>query len=219
MNCAAEDIDLRLNRAWESTVFIAMPRIDLPSEPEESGRPEQSSAGVERLSPKSQELPDPDERGRVYAATRAHAEAKAEERPEEVPGSEQRAEQAGQRRYWSEVPRFLRMWADHQERWPKDGQPGATMDGTTDPPGSHRSKGGFDLSPERHAETADTIGRMRKAEPAISADAQTAERENTCGGWLEGFKFRLKGDDRLTGEGRRVCWETEPRKTASRGSA
>ena len=49
--------------------------MDLPSEPEESGRPEQASAGVERLSPKSRELPDPDERGRVYEATRAHAEA------------------------------------------------------------------------------------------------------------------------------------------------
>ena len=174
-----------------------MPRIDLPSEPEESGRPEQSSAGVERLSPKSQELPDPDERGRVYEATRAHAEAKAGERPEEVPGSEQQAEQAGQWGYWSEVPRFRQIWADHDARWPKDGQPVATMDGTTDLPGSHRSKGGSDLSPERHAETTDAIGRVRKAEPTISADTQTAEKENTCGGWLEGFKFRLKGDDRL----------------------
>ena len=46
-------------------------------------------------------------------------------------------------------------------------------------------------------ETTDAIGRVRKAEPAISADAQTVEKENTCGGWLEGFKFRLKADDRL----------------------
>ena len=71
------------------------------------------------------------------------------------------------------------------------------MDGAIDPPGSHRSKGGFDLSPQRQTETTDAISRVRKAEPAISADAQTAEKENACGGWLEGFKFRLKDDDRL----------------------
>ena len=163
--------------------------MDLPSEPEESGRPEQASAGVERLSPKSRELPDPDERGRVYEATRAHAEAEAAERLEQVSGSGQR--------YWSEVPRFLRMWADHEGRWPKDRQPAATSGRADRPPGSYRSKGGFALSPERHAETIDAISRVRKAEPAISADMQTAERENTSGGWLEGFEFRLKGDDRL----------------------
>jgi len=38
---------------------------------------------------------------------------------------------------------------------------------------------------------------VRKAEASISADTRTAEQENTSGGWLEGFKFRLKGDDRL----------------------
>ena len=66
-----------------------------------------------------------------------------------------------------------------------------------DPPGSRRSNSGFDLSPERHEETTDAIGRVRKAEVSISADTRTAEQENTSGGWLEGFKFRLKGDDRL----------------------
>jgi hypothetical protein len=94
------------------------------------------------------------------------------------------------------VPRFRRMWADHEGRWPKDRQPAAT-DGALDLPGSHRSKGGFDLSPERHEEATEAISRARKVEPTISADAQTAEKENTCAGWLEGFKFRLKGDDRL----------------------
>ena len=55
---------------------------------------------------------------------------------------------------------------------------------------------------------------MRKAEPAISADAQTAEKENTCGGWLEAFEFRLKGDDRLK-EKVAEYLGAEPRKTAS----
>jgi hypothetical protein len=198
MKWAAEDIDLRAEpNLGIRRLHSAMTQMDLPSEPEESGRPEQANAGVERPSPKPRELPDPDERGRVYEATRAHAEAEAAERPEQVPGSGQRPERADQRGYWSEVPRFLRMWADHKERWPTDRQPAAGADWPTDPPGSYRGNGGFPLSPERHTETIDAISRARKAEPAISADVQTAERENTSGGWLEGFDRRLKGDDRL----------------------
>ena len=170
--------------------------MDLPSEPEDPGRPEQASAGAERLRSKSRELPDPDERTRVYEATRAYAEADAAERPEQVPESGQRPELA-RTGYWSEVPRFVQMWADHKERWPTDRQSTVGADWPADPPGSYRSNGGFPLSPERHTETIDAISRARKAEPAISADMQTAERENTSGGWLEGFDHRLKGDDRL----------------------
>jgi len=69
--------------------------MDLPSEPEESGRLEKASAGVERLRPESWELPDPDERERAYEAMRTHAEAA--ERPEQVSGSGA---------YWNEVPRY-----------------------------------------------------------------------------------------------------------------
>jgi hypothetical protein len=206
MNYAAEDLDLRAEPSLRIHRFCrAMTQMDLPSEPEESRRPEQASAGVDRLSPKSRELPDPDERGRVYEATRAHAEAEAAERPDEV------SESAS---YWNEVPRFRRMWADHEGRWPKDRHAAATMDGGIDPPGSHRSKGGFDLSPERHEEATEAISRVRKAEVSISVDTRTAEQENTSGGWLEGFKFRLKGDDRLK-EKVAEYLGAEPRKTAS----
>ena len=54
-------------------------------------------------------------------------------------------------------------------------------------------------SPERQAETAEAIGRVREAEPRLSADAQAIEQENkdTHGGWLEGFDHRIKGEDRL----------------------
>ncbi len=40
---------------------------------------------------------------------------------------------------------------------------------------------------------------VRKAEPRAAADAQAIELENKdkFGGWLEGFKHRLKGEDRL----------------------
>ena len=170
-----------------------MGSIDLPSEPEGSGRPEQAGAGGDRPWPGSRprELPDPDERGRLYEATRAHAEAtrahaeaEATERPEQVPEPGQSRDGTGQRGYWDEVPRFGRMWADHVGRWPAERQP-AAADGSADPPGSHRSDGGFYLSPERHAEAVDAIGQVRKAEAPISAGTRTAEQENTSGGWLE----------------------------------
>jgi hypothetical protein len=172
--------------------------LDLPSDPEEPGRPERAGdGGADRPKPTSREAPDPDERGRVYEAMRVRAEADRADRHEQVPGPDQRPDETGQRGYRSEVPRFLRMWADHEERWPADRQPAAEVDRPADPPGSYRSDGNFYLSPERHAETASAIGRMRETAPAISADAQTIAKENTCGGWLAGFKFRLKGDDRL----------------------
>lgn len=41
------------------------------------------------------------------------------------------------------------------------------------------------------------IGQLREGEPPISADVRAAERENTCGGRLAGFEFRLKGEKRL----------------------
>jgi hypothetical protein len=168
--------------------------MDLPSEPEETRRPEQASAGVERLRPNSRELPDPDERERVYEATRAHAEAEAAEQPEQVSEPGHRRDGTSQRTYWAEVPRFLARWVDHEERWPPSRQATAATDRSADPPSSHRNEEGFR---GRQAETADAISRVREAEPTISAAAQTTEKENTCGGWLEGFKFRLKGDDRL----------------------
>ena len=138
MKWAAEDIDLRAEpNLGIRRLHSAMTQMDLPSEPEESGRPEQANAGVERPSPKPRELPDPDERGRVYEATRAHAEAEAAERPQEVSGSGT---------YWNEVPRFRRMWADHEGRWPKDRQAAARTDGAIDPPGSRPGKGGSGVS-------------------------------------------------------------------------
>ena len=93
------------------------------------------------------------------------------------------------------MPRFLTWSADHQERQPTDRQPAA--DRPADAPGSYRSLGGFYLSPERHAEAIAAIGRVRDTEPGISADMQRVAQENRNGGWLEGFKNRLKGGDRF----------------------
>ena len=153
--------------------------MDLPDQPDELSRVERPrDANTGR--PQMREVPDPDERGRAYEATRAYVSADAAEH-----GS-----------YWDEAPRFRQMWADHERRWPER-QPVAEPDRSADPAGTYRSRGGFELDPERHAETIGAIGRIRETEPSISADMQAVEKENACGGWLAGFDHRVKGDDRL----------------------
>jgi hypothetical protein len=159
--------------------------LDLPSEPEEPGRAEHiRDRGAER--PKARDRPDPDERGRLYEAMRAHVSA--ETRDEAGPGRSSGS-------YWDEVPGFIDTAEGYRTRWPADRQP--APDRSADPPGSFRSREGFYLSPERHAEAVAAIGRVREAEPAISADMRTVEQENRHGGRLEGFEHRLKDNDRL----------------------
>jgi hypothetical protein len=153
--------------------------VDLPDQPDEPSRAERAR-DASPARPQMHEMPDPDERGRAYEATRAHVSADATDR-----GS-----------YWDKVPRFRQMWADHERRWPER-QPAAEPDRSDDPAGTYLSRGGFKLNPERHAETIGAIGRIRETEPSISADMQTVEKENSCGGWLAGFDRRIKGADRL----------------------
>ena len=171
--------------------------LDVPGRPDEPGCPERAStSGADRPTPISRELPDPDERGRIYEAMRAHASAETAGESSDAAGEsqhDQRADGAGQRAYRDEVPRFVDMWADHERRWPEMPRHAADL------PTSHHRDSGLRPSPERQAETAEAIGRVREAEPGLSADAQAIERENkdTHDGWLEGFENRLKGEDRL----------------------
>ena len=101
----------------------------------------------------------------------------------------------------------MEMWANHERRWPK------TPRHAADPTSPDRD-GGQWQGPERQTETAEAIGRVREAEPELSADAQAIEQENKHGGWLEGFKDRLKGKDRLE-EKVAEKLEAEPRMTAA----
>ena len=122
-------------------------------------------------------MPDPEERDRAYAATRAHVSAETRERAEQV----RQVDATDQRSYSTEVPRFLEMRADLDRRWPAERKPAA--DRPADPPGF-----------------ADAVSRVREAEPGVSADTQAIEQENKDkhGGWLEGFEeHRLKGEGRL----------------------
>jgi hypothetical protein len=146
--------------------------------------------------------PDPAQQPAEQAGRRGgEADRRADDTGDQAEETQQRAERPGERPdgnggrgYWAEVPRFRLMWADHVRRWPDVRRP-AAADRADDPPGSHRGAGG-DI-PERRAEAAGAIGRIREAEPGISADARAIARENTCGAWLEGFEHRLKGEDRL----------------------
>jgi hypothetical protein len=163
--------------------------LDLPDQPDEPKRPEHGDAS--QLTPKPRELPDSGERSQYYEAMQAHVPAETAE--EASPASP--PDGTGQGSYWDEVPRFLEMRADLDERWPDERR--AAADRSADPPGSYRSDGGFYLSPKRYAETIAAFGRMREAEPGISAHVRATEQENGYGGWLEGFRFRLKGEDRF----------------------
>jgi hypothetical protein len=174
--------------------------LDLPDQPDEPGRPERASAGGgDRPTPRRRELPDPDERGRLYEAMRAHVSAETPGESSDAAGGARpdRQTDAAGRDYRGEVPRFTDMWADHEARWPRGAR--TTAGRPADAPAAQHRDGGLRPSPERQAETAEAVGRVREAEPGVSADAQAIEHENkdTCGGWLEGFKHRLKGEDRL----------------------
>lgn len=169
-----------------------MGSLDLPDQPDKPLRAMRDAAGgADGNTHRPREVPDPDERSRAYEAARAHvsAETPAEASPDKRPDA------GDQRGYWDEVPRFQKMWANHE----KDSSTKlrAVVDRSADPTGSYRSDGGFYLNPERHAQTIQAIREVREAERTISADVRTTERENTYGCWLQGFKNRLKGEDRL----------------------
>jgi hypothetical protein len=85
--------------AWlgaEGPTFCTPWFLDLPDEPE---HPERASVdGADRSTPKRRELPDPDERGRIYEAMRAHASAETAGEPSDATGESQhdrRADGAG----------------------------------------------------------------------------------------------------------------------------
>jgi hypothetical protein len=103
---------------------------------------------------------------------------------------------AVKRDYWREVPRFFQAWADHVRRWPAE-KVAAAVDRSQDPAGSWRGDGNQYLNPERHLQANDVIADVQRAEKKLTGHMTTAEQENGYGGWLEGMKFRLKGEDRL----------------------
>ncbi len=150
-----------------------MEALDLPEEPR---RPEHVSYGTDRAG--SRDIPDPDARERAFEAAQEHASGQT--RSEAEPA--QRCEMSDQSSYWEDVPRFREMWADHEKRWPAESR--TPVERPADPPGLD-------------AAVAKAADRICGVEPRVSADVLATGRENDAGGWLEGFDFRLKGEDRL----------------------
>ncbi|HYZ54074.1 MAG TPA: hypothetical protein VE733_11345, partial [Streptosporangiaceae bacterium] len=98
--------------------------------------------------------------------------------PEEKP---ERDVEIGRGYYWTEVPRFLANWQDHKDRWPD----------------VRCREVDQSIDPEQLAEVVESAETVPEAEPPISDNIQRIESENVHSGWLEGFEFRLKGQDRL----------------------
>lgn len=117
------------------------------------------------------------------------------EKPSPAGPDGRRAPDSPETAYWNEVPRFKQMWADHLERWPH--APATTVDRSKDPPGSWRSDSNLYLSPEANARADEAISRIRDAEPRVSDDFQATVLECQSSAEPVGFKFRVKGEDRL----------------------
>jgi hypothetical protein len=100
------------------------------------------------------------------------------------------------RNYWSEEAGFLRAWADHVSRWPAE-PAAAVVDRSRDPAGSWRGDGNQYLDPEQHVQANDVIAGVRQTEKKLTEHMRETERQNPCGGSLEGIDHRLKGEDRL----------------------
>lgn len=88
------------------------------------------------------------------------------------------------RSYWTEVPRFFAIWQRLADRWPWKQQ-------------SDAHDAASSMRPEQRTATLDAVEKVPEREPPISENIKRIEAENAGGGWLEGYEFRLKGQDRL----------------------
>jgi hypothetical protein len=171
--------------------------VNLPDQPDKDRRVEQADTlRPDRSTAKSREMLDPDERGRAYDAIQANVSAETPEQP----SPNRQPEGTGERTYRDEVSRFQEMRTEHEKRWPTAER--SAVDGST--------------NPERHADATVAIVRIREAEPRVSEDVQAIEQDNKqkYGGWLEGFKYRFKEEDRLR-EKIAAKLEVEPGMTAA----
>jgi hypothetical protein len=81
-------------------------------------------------------------------------------------------------------------------RWPTE-RVTVAVDRSRDPAGSWRGDGDQYLNPKLHEQAEEVIVTVRLTEESLTGRMETTQRENPCGGWLEGLEFRRKGDDRL----------------------
>ena len=137
-----------------------------------------------------------DMRQRLERLPPGHPSSPRTDAPDRNESASSRQVDAVKRDFWSEVPRFLRAWADHVLRWPAE-RAAAAVDRSRDPAGSWRGDGNQYLNPEQHAQAKDEIIKVRQREAVLTEHMGETQRENSHGGWLEGLEHRRKGDDRL----------------------
>jgi hypothetical protein len=53
------------------------------------------------------------------------------------------------------------------------------------------------MEPQENAEATTEIARVQRKEKDLTKQMRQAASDNVCGGWLEGLKHSLKGEDRL----------------------
>jgi hypothetical protein len=155
-------------------------------------------------------LPDAGKPPRIDEADAENAAPGGDEEPATGPGVERGADLRPpggggppdnevpevHRSYWSEVPRFLRDWGNHVDKWPAE-RVAAAVDRSRDPAGSWRGDGNQYLDPDQHAQTNDLIAEVAKAEKSLTRHMREIEHDNAHGGWLEGLEHRRKGEERL----------------------
>jgi hypothetical protein len=157
---------------------------------------EQHRIGRREASTRDQAQNDVRNLGTEMRAAPDTAERRADAAPVSGLDSPDRPADAVKRNFWTEVPRFLRAWADHVRRWPAETAT-AVVDRSKDPAGSWRGDGNQYLNPERHEESNDLIAGVRRTEKRLTEHVKETEHDNACGGWLAGLEFCRKGDDRL----------------------
>jgi len=135
-------------------------------------------------------------RQRLERLPPGHPSSPRTDAPDRNESASSRQVDAVKRDFWSEVPRFLRAWADHVLRWPAE-RAAAAVDRSRDPAGSWRGDGNQYLNPEQHAQAKDEIINVRQREAILTEHMGETQHENSHGGWLEGLEHRRKGDDRL----------------------
>jgi hypothetical protein len=172
------------------------PRPDSPSERSDEARPADGLAADDRPARWSRDdLRQRLERLPPGHPSSPHADDRDRSSPRENTEPYRQAD-AAERSFWSEKPRFLQAWADHVLRWP-DERVAAAVDRSRDPAGSWRGDGGQYLNPKLHEEAKDVIVTVQQREESVTGRMKEAQRDNPCGGWLEGLEFCRKGDDRL----------------------
>ena len=100
---------------------------------------------------------------------------------------------------WAQSAASLRAkWKEHKERWPAEAR--EPVDRSGDEPGSWRGDGGQFLNAEENLVAGHAHERVAAAEPDVTAAQQEIRRE-VPGADLVGLEYRLKGEDRVQGEG------------------